>query len=349
MSEEKKYTFEEWKRISDDLSKQLGPEYLQQRTGPGGKKLTYIGGTTVINIANNIFGFNGWSTDIKDVTIDFVDVDDNGRVNIGVAVTVRITLKDGSFHEDQGYGSGINERNKASAFEKARKAAVTDAMKRTLRHFGNALGNCIYDQPYLGGIGKMAKPEIKFMPKNLYRHEQFEAPKPEPPSTPLRTLPEPRQPPPSLHSSVNPRPTPQPPKTTPVHIPPPQARVNHATSSSKNNNNTSSPSAAVAIAEQKRKEEQVELSRKSLMEPIIPEDSFSYEGDDEFLVQMLAADEEMEFHVEDEIENELLAGIITPPPFSSSDPSPQIKREADELSDSTGNALNANKKQKASQ
>lgn len=72
MSEEKKYTFEEWKRISDDLSKQLGPEYLQQRTGPGGKKLTYIGGTTVINIANNIFGFNGWSTDIKDVTIDFV-------------------------------------------------------------------------------------------------------------------------------------------------------------------------------------------------------------------------------------------------------------------------------------
>lgn len=113
------------------------------------------------------------------------------------------------------------------------------------------------------------------MPKNLYRHEQFEAPKPEPPSTPLRTLPEPRQPPSGSGSNfVNPSPTPQPPKTTPVQIPPQPARVTYTTST--NNTATPSAAAAAAIAEQKRKEEQVELSRKSLMEPIIPEDSFSY-------------------------------------------------------------------------
>lgn len=68
----KQFTDEEWQRMSNQLQKQLGPEYLAQRPGPSGRPLTYIEGKTAINIANDIFGFNGWSTDIKDTTIDFV-------------------------------------------------------------------------------------------------------------------------------------------------------------------------------------------------------------------------------------------------------------------------------------
>lgn len=63
---------EEWSQISTKLSQQLGPEFLAQRPGPSGKPLTYIEGKTAINIANDIFGFNGWSTELKDTTIDFV-------------------------------------------------------------------------------------------------------------------------------------------------------------------------------------------------------------------------------------------------------------------------------------
>lgn len=66
------YTAEEWNEISVKLQKQLGPEYLAQRPGPSGRPLTYIEGKTAINIANDIFGFNGWSTDIRDTTVDFV-------------------------------------------------------------------------------------------------------------------------------------------------------------------------------------------------------------------------------------------------------------------------------------
>lgn len=139
--------------------------------------MTYIEGKTAINLANEIFGFNGWSSDIKDTTVDFVDILENGRVNLGVSVTVRITLKDSTYHEDIGYGSAENSKSKAIAFEKARKQAVTDATKRTLRNFGNALGNCIYDKVYLNGVGRMANPQIKFVPNNLYRHSQFETPK----------------------------------------------------------------------------------------------------------------------------------------------------------------------------
>lgn len=48
-------------RMQHMLSKKLGPEYLSTRQGGGGTKLTYIEGWRVINLANEIFGFNGQS------------------------------------------------------------------------------------------------------------------------------------------------------------------------------------------------------------------------------------------------------------------------------------------------
>ncbi|KAI8993170.1 hypothetical protein BDB01DRAFT_716477 [Pilobolus umbonatus] len=154
------YSKEEHESIQNNLQKSLGPEWLSQRSGPSGR-LTYIEGRTAISIANEIFGFNGWSSCVKDCTVDYVDVTENGRYNVGVSVSVRITLKDGTYHEDVGYGSADNSKTKSMAFEKARKQAVTDATKRTLRCFGNALGNCLYDKVYLAGIGQMAHPQVR--------------------------------------------------------------------------------------------------------------------------------------------------------------------------------------------
>lgn len=63
---------DELDRMSTLLSKKLGPEFLSQRVGGGGAKLTYIEGWRVINIANEVFGFSGWSSEIKHLDIDFV-------------------------------------------------------------------------------------------------------------------------------------------------------------------------------------------------------------------------------------------------------------------------------------
>lgn len=49
-------------RVQSLLAKKLGPEYLSTRQGGGGTKLTYIEGWRVINLANEIFGYNGQST-----------------------------------------------------------------------------------------------------------------------------------------------------------------------------------------------------------------------------------------------------------------------------------------------
>lgn len=55
-------TSERIQRMQHMLQKKLGPEYLSTRQGGGGTKLTYIEGWRVINLANEIFGFNGPSS-----------------------------------------------------------------------------------------------------------------------------------------------------------------------------------------------------------------------------------------------------------------------------------------------
>lgn len=57
--------------------------------------------------------------------------------------------------QDVGYGHIENCKGKAAAFEKAKKEGTTDALKRTLRTFGNVLGNCIYDKDYLSKVTKV--------------------------------------------------------------------------------------------------------------------------------------------------------------------------------------------------
>ncbi|XP_013867743.1 DNA repair protein RAD52 homolog isoform X3 [Austrofundulus limnaeus] len=103
-----------------------------------------------------MFGYNGWSHSISQQNVDFVDLI-NGKFYVGVSAFIKVQLKDGSFHEDVGYGVSEGLRSKALSLEKARKEAVTDGMKRALKCFGNALGNCILDKEYLLAINKIPK------------------------------------------------------------------------------------------------------------------------------------------------------------------------------------------------
>ncbi|GMG40569.1 unnamed protein product [Ambrosiozyma monospora] len=155
-------------RIAKALNKQLGPEYLSKRRGAGGSNVTYIEGFKAINLANEIFTPFGWSSDVQSSQVDYVE-EKNGRVSLGLYAVVRVTLKDGTYHEDIGYGSIEGARTKAAAFDKCRKEAITDGIKRALRQFGNALGNCIYDKDYLSKIGKVSAEPTEFQQESLLR------------------------------------------------------------------------------------------------------------------------------------------------------------------------------------
>lgn len=186
------------------LNQRLGPEYLSQRPGPGGgKKLTYIEGWKLVDLANEVFGFNGWSTTIVRLDVDFLDGSPDGtRFNAGVSCVVRVTLRDGAFHEDIGYGSAENARQKHAALEKGKKEAVTDATKRALKNFGKLLGNCTYDHQYSANALKVSNPTPKFDASELHRRPELRHPQPSAPTPP----------------------PPPPPKSAPVQLQPAQAQ-----------------------------------------------------------------------------------------------------------------------------
>ncbi|KAJ3019968.1 DNA repair protein rad52 [Thoreauomyces humboldtii] len=122
--------------VGANLNKQLGPEYISQRQGPGGTKLNYLEGWKAVDLANEIFGrrgrfqrnpglsitrlpgFNGWANSIMDTAIDYVRVhwsnyanwsqslnvfpqvdQENGKWSTGISINLRVTLKDGTYHE----------------------------------------------------------------------------------------------------------------------------------------------------------------------------------------------------------------------------------------------------------
>lgn len=66
------YTAQEIATLQSRLDKQLGPEYISSRAGPSGQKVHYLAAEKCINLANEVFGFNGWSSSIQSIQIDFV-------------------------------------------------------------------------------------------------------------------------------------------------------------------------------------------------------------------------------------------------------------------------------------
>lgn len=70
-------------------------------------------------------------------------------------------------------GTSTTAKGKAAAFEKAKKEATTDALKRALKNFGNVLGNCLYDKDYLSKVTKLKVAKPRWDVANLHRHPDY--------------------------------------------------------------------------------------------------------------------------------------------------------------------------------
>ena len=79
---------------------------------------------------------------------DFID-QSGERFYVGVSTFVRVQLKDGTYHEDVGYGVSEGMRSKALSIKKARKESVMDGLKRALESFGRLFRNCISSKEHL--------------------------------------------------------------------------------------------------------------------------------------------------------------------------------------------------------
>ena len=121
----------------EKLKKPLGADRVKTRQ-QSGRAVAYIEGYDAINIANEVFGFDGWSYTVEG--IDPLGGDEKRRLYQAV---VRVIVGS-AIRSDVGHG--ISAGDSSEAQETAIKGAVTDALKRALRSFGAQFGNSLYDK-----------------------------------------------------------------------------------------------------------------------------------------------------------------------------------------------------------
>lgn len=97
------FTPDEQSRIRQLLERKLGGDEISVRSGAGGQKLSYITGSKCIELANYIFSYNGWNSSIICINEDYC-ITENGKTKCGYTAIMRVTLKDGTYHEDIGFG-----------------------------------------------------------------------------------------------------------------------------------------------------------------------------------------------------------------------------------------------------
>lgn len=139
------------------LSAPLDASRVQEREGGGNRMLSYLATWDVIDRANKVFGFDGWSRETVSLTEEHMGTvvrpgyngkkDETRNVCVYVA-RVRITVWDGEraiIRDGVGYGDGEDKRIGA-AIELAVKEAESDATKRALSTFGYGFGLALYDK-----------------------------------------------------------------------------------------------------------------------------------------------------------------------------------------------------------
>jgi DNA repair and recombination protein RAD52 len=116
----------------------------------GNISLSYIEGFDVIDTANKVFGFGNWSYSISKLDQVSQEVNQNQNNVVCYKAVVQIQIHNTNHtldvnRQDVGFGTGV-AKSLADAHEGAAKEAVTDAIKRCFRSFGNQFGNSLYDK-----------------------------------------------------------------------------------------------------------------------------------------------------------------------------------------------------------
>ena len=128
------------KEQTEQLNQPIDPKVVAFRK-QGNMQLAYLESWYVINEANRIFGFDGWSSET--IQLDCVQSDE---FCVTYIAKVRVTVGD-VIREGVGAGHGKGERvNLGDKHESAVKEAESDARKRAFMQFGSQLGLSLYDR-----------------------------------------------------------------------------------------------------------------------------------------------------------------------------------------------------------
>ncbi len=140
-----------WDGLSPAVTQRLGEPLdeglVSHRKGRGNRSFAYLEGSTAIEQANRVLGFGGWGYElVGEVTLregESVD-QQTGEAKPwrAYAATVRVTVPGSQPRTDVGFQALAEDT--VEGHETAWKGAVTDALKRALRSYGDQFGNGLY-------------------------------------------------------------------------------------------------------------------------------------------------------------------------------------------------------------
>jgi len=136
-------------RVLGLLGQPLDPLLVSERETREGRLVQYIEGWAAINQANRVFGFDGWGAEVVGEVayrpLSLTDPDTGETIAVGMYMaTVRVAARGCPPKAD--VGCSFVSQDTPEAHEAAYKGAVTDALKRGLRHFGDQFGNRLYSR-----------------------------------------------------------------------------------------------------------------------------------------------------------------------------------------------------------
>ncbi len=143
--------------VNEALRQPLDPKLASERKGRGGRKFSYIEGHTAIDQANQVFGYGGWGYDlVGPVALHQL------KSGSAYSATVHVTVPGAPSRTDVGF-QPVNDES-VEGHETAYKGAVTDALKRALRSFGDRFGNGLYGDPPTATAQRRNQPQPKRRP-----------------------------------------------------------------------------------------------------------------------------------------------------------------------------------------
>ncbi len=149
----------------DMLHQPLEARFIEHRPGGGGKQLAYISAKTAIDTAKRVFGFGKWGYRVVSRSFEKSTNPDGTCTGFFYTADVELYVIGCPF-PFPGEGIGVVTPLKSGAItpdchEKARKEAVTDAMKRALRHYGDQFGLALYDEDSYVDAGDGVMVQVK--------------------------------------------------------------------------------------------------------------------------------------------------------------------------------------------
>ena len=141
--------------VTTKLAESLDEGLVSHRKGRGNRSYAYLEGSTVIEQANRVFGYGGWGYDLvgEIVLREGESVDEQtgeAKPWRAYAATVRVTVPGSPPRTDTGFQAVADET--VEGHETAHKGAVTDALKRALRSYGDQFGNGLYGDGAAGDL-----------------------------------------------------------------------------------------------------------------------------------------------------------------------------------------------------